>query len=108
MASLDDTFLRANSEANEIFERMRAVVEERIEQGQQELSILEVARESGLEVDERHLSELQLPDSVPVNRILPWYDWFPVRPFWCWWWHSSYPWYRCCPYWWYRCHWYPW
>jgi hypothetical protein len=30
-----------------------------------------VARESGLEIDERHLRDLQFPETVPVNRILP-------------------------------------
>jgi hypothetical protein len=105
---VDEAFLRANAEANEIFERMRETVEARVNRGEQQLNVLEVVREAGLEVDERHLSELQLPDTVLVNRILPWYDWFPFRPWWCWWWRYRYPYYKCCPWWWYRCHWYPW
>lgn len=105
---MDEVLLRANAEANEIFERMGQAVEARVNRGEQQLNVLEVAREAGLEVDERHLGELQLPDTVPVNRILPWYDWYPFRPWWCWWWRFRYPWYHCCPYWWYRCHWYPW
>jgi hypothetical protein len=105
---MDEVLLRANTEANEIFERMGQAVEARVNRGEQEVNVLEVAREAGLEVDERHLSELHLPDTVAINRILPWYNWFPFLPWWCWWWRFRYPWYNCCPYWWYRCHWYPW
>jgi hypothetical protein len=106
---IDEVLLRAHAEANDIFERMGQAVEARVSRGEQQLDVLEVAREAGLEVDERHLSELQLPDTVPVNRILPWYDWYPFRAWWCWWWRFRYPWYNfCCPWWWYRCHWYPW
>jgi hypothetical protein len=66
---MDEVLLRANAEANEIFERMGQAVEARVNRGEQELNVLEVAREAGLEVDERHLNELHLPDTVPVNRI---------------------------------------
>ncbi len=106
MSPLDETLVRANAEANDTFERLREVVEARVQRGQQQIHVLEAARESGLELDERHLTDLQLPEIVPVNQILPWHDWFPFRPLWCWWWHYRYPYYRCCPWWWYRCHWY--
>ena len=107
MPAIDETLLGANAEANEIFERMREIVGARVSRGEQQVNVLEVARESGLDIDERHLGDMQVPETVPVNRILPWHDWFPFRPFWCWWWRYHYPWYQCCPWWWYRCHWYP-
>lgn len=103
----DETLSKANAEANEVFQRMQATVEERARAGVAELDVLEVTRASGLELDERTLSELQVPRVVPVHPFIPWHVWFPWRPFWCWWWHFRYPWYRCCPWWWHRCHWYP-
>jgi hypothetical protein len=33
MPAMDETLLRANAEANEIFERMRVIVEARVNQG---------------------------------------------------------------------------
>jgi hypothetical protein len=108
MAQQDETILRASGEANDIFERMAKVVEEKVKQRAKEVNVLEIARGSGLELDERSLAELQIPPLIPIHPFLPWHVWFPWRPLWCWWWHGRYPWYRCCPYWWYRCHWYPW
>jgi hypothetical protein len=106
MPETDEVFMRANAEANEVFERLRQVAENRVAQGDRQLQILNVAREAGLELDDGVLTELQLPEYVPAQRFIPWDVWFPWRPLWCWWWHFRYPWYRCCPYWWYRCHWY--
>jgi hypothetical protein len=106
MAPQDETLARATAEANEIFGRMQSLVEERAAQGAQELNVLEIARESGLEVDDRTLSELHLPATIPVIRFVPWHIWWCWRPLWCWWWNLRYPWYHCCGYWWYRCHWY--
>jgi len=103
---LDEAYVRANTEANEIFERMRQLVERHVDQGASEINVVEVARESGLELDGRVLSELQVPEVIVVNRFLPWHLWFCWRPIWCWWWNYRYPYYRCCPYWWQRCHWY--
>ncbi len=108
MAELDEALGRATAEANEIFEKLRAGVEERVQRGDTGIDVIEVTREAGLEVDDAVLKELQVPQVVPIHPFIPWYLWFPWRPFWCWWWHFRYPWYRCCPYWWYRCHWYPW
>jgi hypothetical protein len=45
---MDEVLLRANAEANEVFERMGRAVEARINRGEQELNVLEVAREAGL------------------------------------------------------------
>jgi hypothetical protein len=105
MAPQDEVLVRATAEANEIFDRMRALVEEQVERGAAELDVLEVSRQAGLEIDDNTLSELQLPRTVPVVRFVPYFIWWPWRPLWCWWWHLRWPWYRCCPYWWYRCHW---
>jgi hypothetical protein len=107
MPAEDEAFIRANGEANEAFERLRAVVEEAMAGDQRQISVLDVGRRAGLEIDESVLGDLQLPEFVPVHPWLPWHTWFPWRPLWCWWWRFRYPWYRCCPYWWYRCHWYP-
>lgn len=106
MAAQDEGFLRANVEANEVFDKLRATIEERVKGGEQQLSVLDITRRAGLELDEGVLKELQLPEIVPVHPFLPWHWWFPWRPIWCWWWRFRYPWYRCCPYWWSRCHWY--
>jgi hypothetical protein len=106
MPESDEGFLRANAEVNEIFDRLREAVEETARGDAQQVSVLEVARRAGLELDERVLGELKVPELVPVIRFIPWDIWFPWRPIWCWWWGFRYPWYRCCPFWWYRCHWY--
>jgi len=107
MPELDEGLERATAEANDIFEKLRAVVEERVGRRETSIDVIEVAREAGLEIDDGVLKEIQIPQLVPVHPFIPWYLWFPWRPLWCWWWHFRYPWYRCCPYWWYRCHWYP-
>jgi hypothetical protein len=108
MAKRDETVSRAVAEANEIFGRMRELVEERVRGGSTEIPVTEVATAAGLEIDERILSELQIPELVPVHGFLPWHLWWPWRPLWCWWWRIHYPWYGyCCPWWWWRCHWYP-
>ena len=107
MPEFDEAYLRANSEANETFDRLRQVVEELIEGGADQISVLDAARRAGLEeIDERVLEQLQLPEYVPVQRFVPWHVWWPWRPLWCWWWSRRWPWYRCpCGWWWYRCHW---
>ncbi len=102
-----DVLSKPMAEANAVFQKMQAVVEEEVKRGTAHLSVLDVARKSGLEIDERILEELKVDQLIPVHPWLPWHFWYPWRPFWCWWWRR-YPWYRCCPYWWYRCHWYPW
>ncbi|MBO3745599.1 hypothetical protein J5X84_05905 [Streptosporangiaceae bacterium NEAU-GS5] len=106
MPENDEAFLRANAAANEVFERLRRVAEDRTAAGEIQLSVLEVAREAGLELDDKALGEAQIPEFIPVQRFIPWDVWFPWRPLWCWWWRIYYPWHRCCPYWWHRCHWY--
>ena len=106
MPEIDDVYLRANAEANAVFDRLASVVKERVDAGVDRVSVLEVAREAGLELDERVLIDLQLPEFIPVHRFIDWQWWFPWRPIWCWWWRFRYPYYHCCPYWWTRCHWY--
>jgi hypothetical protein len=101
-----DVLAKPMSEANAVFQKMQAVVEEETKRGATHLNVLDVARKSGLEVDEKILEELKIDQFIPVHPFLPWYFWWPWRPFWCWWWRR-YPWYRCCPWWWSRCHWYP-
>lgn len=108
MKEMDDAVAKATAEANGVFEKMRAAVEEGVKRGTAQLDVLEIGRRAGLEIDERVLDELQIDRLIPVHPWLPWYHWWPWRPLWCWWWHRHYRWYRCCPWWWYRCHWYPW
>ena len=107
MPNGDEALLAATAEANEVFGRMQQVVRRAVEAEAKELNVLEIARESGLEIDEPALAELQIPQTIPVIPWLPWHHWFCWRPLWCWWWRLHYPWFRCCPYWWYRCNWYP-
>jgi hypothetical protein len=108
MSKREESVSRAVAEANEIFGRMRELVEERVQEGATEISVAEVARGAGLEIDDRTLPDLQIPDVIPVHPFLPSYVWWPWRPFWCWWWRLHYPWYGfCCPWWWSRCQWYP-
>jgi len=106
----DDTpVAEAIKQANEVFAAMGRAVEASLKKGAEELDVLEIARESGLELDDSTLRELQIPRLIPVHPWLPWHIWWPWRPLWCWWWRWYYPWYRwCCPWWWYRCHWHPW
>ena len=103
----DDILAKATAEANATFGKLARAVEEAAK-GEGTLSVLEVARKAGLEIDEAGLRELQIDPIVPIHAWIPWHVWFPWRPLWCWWWHRRYSWYRCCPWWWYRCHWYPW
>jgi hypothetical protein len=104
----DDALVKATAEANSIFAKMRASVEEAVKGGATQLDVAEIARKSGLKLEERTLEELKVDRIIYCYPWLPWYSWWPWRPLWCWWWHRYYPWYRCCPWWWYRCHWYPW
>ncbi|MFC6081689.1 hypothetical protein [Sphaerisporangium aureirubrum] len=107
MPESDEVFLRANAEAGEVFERLRRITEDRARDGGTSgLSVLELTREAGLELSKSDLTELRIPEIVPIHRFIPWDVWFPWRPLWCWWWHRYQPWYHCCPYWWHRCHWY--
>lgn len=103
---LDDVVARATKEANEVFGRLAKAVEGAANK-EGTIKVADVARQAGLEIDERTLTELQIDPIIHVHPWLPWHIWFPWRPLWCWWWHRRYHWYRCCPWWWYRCHWYP-
>lgn len=103
---LNDAVAKATAEANEVFGRLGNVISRRSqEKGASSLNVLEIAREAGLEIDDRTLEELQIDRIIPVYPWLPWYIWWPWRPLWCWWWRRHYPWYRYWPYWWHRCHW---
>ena len=106
MAELNDVVARATAEANKAFGALAKAVEE-ASRKEGSISVLEITRKAGLDLDERALAELQIDPIIPIHSWLPWYIWFPWRPLWCWWWHRHYYWYRCCPWWWYRCHWYP-
>ena len=106
MKEVHDALAKAMAQANGVFDKMRSVVEDEVKRGATQLNVLEIARKSGVEIDERALQELQIDPVIHVQPWLPWHYWWPWRPFWCWWWRQ-YPWYRCCPWWWYRCHWYP-
>jgi hypothetical protein len=95
---------RAEAEANEVFGRLAEVVQGLAERAD-EIDVLEVAQEVGLEIDEALLEQLQIDRFIIPNPWLPWHIWFPWRPWWCWWWRRHYPRYRCCPWWWYSCYW---
>ena len=107
MKDMNDAVAKANAEANAVFEKMRSTIEEHVKRGTPQLDVLDVAKQAGLQIDERILGELQIDRLIPLHPWLPWHCWWPWRPLWCWWWHRYYPWYRCCPWWWSRCHWYP-
>lgn len=98
---------RATAEANEIFTKMRQLVQEAVEKGETELNVAEVARNAGLEIEERDIDELKIDRIIYVLPWLGWHQWWPHRPLWCWWWRKYYWWYPCCRWWWYRCHWFP-
>lgn len=108
MTELEDALSKVTAEANDIFDKMREAVEEAVEGGATQLDVAEIARKSGLQLEERTLEEIQVDRIIHVHPWLPWHHWWPWRPLWCWWWHRYHPWYRCCPWWWYRCHWYTW
>ena len=108
MAQLDSALAKVTAEANEIFEKMRVAVEEEVKNKKTTLNVIDIARRSGLEIDESALDELQVDRVIQVHPWLPWHVWWPWRPLWCYWWHRFHPWYRCCPWWWHRCHWYYW
>lgn len=97
----------AISQANEVFAGLGRSVEASLEGKPEELDVLEIAKQAGLEdLDEVALRELQIPRRIFVHPWLRWQDYYPWRPLWCWWWRRYYPWYgSCCPYWWYRCNW---
>jgi len=106
MPEFDEGFLRANAEVNEVFGNLQRLVEERAAGGADQLSVLETAREARLEIDDRVLEELHLPEFVPVQRFLPSHIYFPVYPLLCWYWRRRWPWYQCpCNWWWWRCYW---
>lgn len=106
MPDLDDVVERAHAEANEVFAKLGKAVDAAAKKGGM-MKVLDVARQAGLEVDERVLSSLHIDPIIPILPWLPWYVWFPWRPLWCWWWHRRYYWYNSCPWWWYRCYWHP-
>lgn len=103
----DLAYAQANAEANETFGRLREIVERVIADGAEQVDIMQVATEAGLEVDDNTLRELKIPPLIPVLRFIDWTIWLPWRPLWCLWWERRYPYYQCCNYWWCRCHWYP-
>jgi hypothetical protein len=106
VAELDDVVAKAHAEANEVFARLGTALEGAMRQGGS-VTVLDVARQAGLELDERTLAQLHIDPVIPILPWLPWYVWFPWRPIWCWWWNRRYSWYRSCPWWWNRCYWHP-
>ena len=104
--TLNDALAKVTAEANGIFAKLSEEVQRQCEKGATELDVLEIARKSGLQLDEAALDELRIDRRILVYPWLPWYKWYPWRPLWCWWWRRYHPWYRCCPWWWHRCHWF--
>jgi hypothetical protein len=107
MTEMNDTLDRVMEEANSIFTKMGAVIDEAIAGGATKLDVAEVAQQAGLEIDRKTLAELKIDPVIHVHPWLPWHHWWPHWPLWCWWWERFHPWYRCCRWWWWRCHWYP-
>lgn len=106
MKEVSDALAKVTAQANEIFAKMGAAVEEAVKKGARELNVVEICRVSGLQIDERTLDHLQVDRIIFPHPWLHWQHWWCWRPLWCWWWHTYHPYYRCCPYWWTRCHWY--
>ena len=106
MPELDEVLGKAHAEANAVFGKLAEAAEQAAQRGGA-IKVVDVARQAGLEIDDRVLEELRIDPVIHVLPWLPWYIWFPWRPIWCWWWHRRWWWYRCCPWWWYRCHWWP-
>lgn len=104
MKEASDALAKVTAEANEIFGKMGAAVEEQVKGGATELDVAAIAERAGLELDRGTLAELQVDPTVYVLSWLDWYHFFPIQPLWCWWWHRYYPYYRCCRYWWHSCH----
>jgi hypothetical protein len=107
MRKMSEELTSATAEANKLFGQMSEMVQKRVDEGAVEINVAEVAREAGLEIDDRIIEELQIDRVILVHPWLPWHCWWPWRPLWCWWWRRYYPWYHCCRWWWHRCHWYP-
>jgi hypothetical protein len=104
MTDLNEGMASAMAEANGVFAKLAKVLDQTSKR-EGSIKVLDVARQAGLEIDERTLGELRIPLIVYVHPWLPWHYWFPWRPLWCWWWNRRYYWYDCCPWWWNRCSW---
>ena len=107
MTEMNDALARVMAEANGMFDKMRTIVEEAVAGGATQLDVMDIARKSGLKLEDKTLDELEIDRIIHVHPWLPWHFWWPWRPLWCWWWQRYHPWYRCCPWWWHRCHRYP-
>ena len=107
MEAHDEGTARAMAEANEVFEKLAETVQAAVsESPDRPLDVLEIARNVELEIDDLELRHHEIPRLIYPLRFCAWYDWFPWRPLWCYWWHRRYPYYECCHWWWFRCH--PW
>lgn len=99
MEAHDEGVTTAMARANAVFARLTGVVEDALREGPSEpIDLLHVCHVAGLQVNQDVLDRLQLPRLIYPVTWLPWYEWWPYEPLWCWWWRQSYPWYRCCPY----------
>jgi hypothetical protein len=99
MEAHDEVLAEAMARANEVFGRLTGTVEEAVKEAPAApIDLLEVAHAAGLELDEGVLTRLELPNLVYPLSWLPWHEWWPYQPLWCWWWERHYPWVRCGPY----------
>ena len=99
MEAHDDALAEAMERASEVFGRLNRTVEEAVREAPEApIDLLQVARDAGLELDEAVLTRLALPNLVYPLSWLPWHEWWPYQPLWCWWWEQHYPWVRCGPY----------
>jgi hypothetical protein len=98
MEAHDEDLADAMERANEVFGRLTRAVEEAVRTAPQApIDLLQVSRDAGLEL-EAVLTRLELPNLVYPLSWLPWFEWWPYQPLWCWWWERHDPWARCGPY----------
>jgi hypothetical protein len=99
MEAYDENVATAMARGNKVFGRLTTAVEAAVRDVPTEpIDLLEISGAVGLALSETDIERLELPRLIYPITWLPWYEWWPYEPLWCWWWRQTYPWYRCCPY----------
>ena len=80
MRKMSEELTSATAEANKLFGQMSEIVQKRVDEGAVEINVADVAREAGLEIDDRIVEELQIDRVILVHPWLPWHCWWPWRP----------------------------
>lgn len=76
--------------ANQIFDKMRKIVEDEGRQGQP-LSVRDIAQRAGLEISESTLTQMGVALSAQPMTFLSWDAWFPFRALWAYYWKTNLP-----------------